>query len=147
MSSFIQTCENAAARVRTNAENYAKRLPNNIIRETAKGFLVGFVIGTIITSNPGLGALHGAAYGVATLIHSLITPLFNDIMHVKGKYLTGPQEWLRRGTAIIFTSCLFYPVFGAAAIADASIAFVCHGLAILCFDNRRRTDEAAWMMF
>lgn len=95
-------------------EDYKRRFPSHLKERTFTSFGLGFAVTAILTVNPLLGLISGIFSAVASLIHTLVTPLFERWMESSPYYL---RNMCKTFTAVTLTAL-------SASLLDKLIHFI-----------------------
>jgi hypothetical protein len=100
--------------------NYVQRLPQNMEKSAAASFLVSFTASTVFSGgNVALGFGAGVLAASASLLHSLIRPIIEDIT---SRPLTECGRLLLQTAIILSLSALAGPFFGISISVIGAIA-------------------------
>ncbi len=125
---------------------YIREIPDDWAVETVKGFVAGFIIGTVISSNPIAGLTCGSLSAIATAVHAAVTPLFKFLNGGSDRDLSWPQELLRGCFSFIATGCVAAQFGDPVLISSVAIFAIIHGIRAIVDDSLRSTRHASWLV-
>lgn len=67
-------------------ENYVERIPSNTFETVGKNFVGGAAFGTLLNWSVQVGSYAGTFFAVSSLVHSLTTPIFQELVGDRSKY-------------------------------------------------------------
>ncbi|WP_068466925.1 hypothetical protein [Candidatus Protochlamydia phocaeensis] len=121
---------------RHQVQDYYNQIPENTLGEAVKAFTVGFVVGTIFSGNPGVGAIEGTLAFVATTVHGAVSPLFQRCLG-QDRPLTWTEEMLRTSIALVGTSLVAAAAGYGNALRLLASSLAVHAIFVAVFDQLR----------
>lgn len=126
---------------RHQVQDYYNQIPENTLGEAVKAFTIGFVVGTIFTGNPAVGAIEGTLAFVATTVHGAVSPLFQRCIG-QNRPLTWTEEMLRTSIALVGTSLAAAAAGYGNAFRFLASTLAVHAIFVALVDRCRSPQHA-----